>query len=71
MLCAAFDQLINVENMRDADKLFKRIINEVDSDISMLDYTNHRVYLESLARSGQRKPSVRVSSVSSLSGEGA
>lgn len=71
MLCAAFDQLINIENVRDADKLFKRIINEVDSDISMLDYTNHRVYLESLARSGQRKPSVRVSSVSSLSGEGA
>lgn len=71
MLCAAFDQLISVENMRDADPLFKAIINEVDSDISMLDFTNHRVDLEVLARSGQRKPSVRVTSVSSLSKEGA
>lgn len=71
MLCAAFDQLINVENVRDSEQLFKEIINEVDSDISMLDYTNHRVCLEVLARSGQRKPSVRAATASALSGEGA
>lgn len=70
-LRAVFDQLINVENVRDADRLFKKIINEVDSDISMLDYTNCRVYLEVLARSDQRKPSVRAADVSSLFKEGA
>ena len=57
MLCAAFDQLITIDHARDAEKLFKTIINEVDSDISMLDFTNHRVALEVLARSGQRKAS--------------
>lgn len=67
MLCAAFDQLISVENVRDADSLFKEIINEVDSNISMLDYTNHRVCLEVLARSGQRKPSTRAATASPFS----
>lgn len=71
MFCASFDQFISIEHVRDADQLFKEIINEVDSDISMLDYTNHRVYLEVLARSGQRKPSVRVTSASLFSEEGA
>lgn len=70
MLCAVLDQLINVENVRDADSLFKEIVNQVESDISMLDYTDHRVYLEVLARSSQRKPSVRVDSASQLAAEG-
>ena len=70
MLCAALDQLINVENVRDADSLFKEIVNQVESDISMLDYTEHRVYLEVLARSGERRPSVRAGSASQLVDEG-
>ena len=69
MLCAAFDQLITIDHARDAEKLFKTIINEVDSDISMLDFTNHRVALEVLARSGQRKASARVASAAALARE--
>ena len=69
MLCAAFDQLITIDHARDAEKLFKTIINEVDSDISMLDFTNHRVALEVLARSGQRKASARVASAAALTRE--
>ncbi|MFR3251616.1 MAG: hypothetical protein ACLTQL_11425 [Eisenbergiella sp.] len=41
----------------------------MDSDISMLDFTNHRVALEVLARSGQRKASARVASAAALARE--
>lgn len=61
-LCSIFDQLINEENLSQGEKLFGKVVNELKTDISVLDYTINQPCLEVLVRSGKRQPSVQVNS---------
>lgn len=57
VLCAALDQLINEENLTQGEKLFGTVVNELNTDISVLDYIQNQSCLEVLVRSGERQKS--------------
>lgn len=62
LICAALDQLINEENLSQGEKLFGAVVNELNTDISVLDYIQNQSCLEVLVRSGEKQKSEIVDS---------
>ncbi len=52
------DQMINEINYDKGEELFNKLINIVDSDISIVDYTKYQEYLKAYVESAEREPSV-------------
>lgn len=54
VICAIFDQMLVADTIAKAESLFPDLIDEVESDISALDFQNHTDALQVLARSDKR-----------------
>ncbi|MEG2016224.1 MAG: hypothetical protein RR069_03890 [Oscillospiraceae bacterium] len=52
------DQMVNENNLDEGEELFNKLINVVDSDISIVDYTKNLNYLKAYVGSDKRQPSV-------------
>ncbi len=50
LLASYIEQVINVDNMEDGQHLFERFSNNVDTNISISDYSNYAPFLEHFAK---------------------
>lgn len=60
ILCDVIDQLTNISNFEQGEELFNKLINIVDSDISIIDYTKYQPYIKAYIESDNRKPTISV-----------
>ncbi|MEG0979949.1 MAG: LCP family protein, partial [Oscillospiraceae bacterium] len=58
IICDMIDQMVNENNLDEGEELFNKLINVVDSDISIVDYTKNLNYLKAYVGSDKRQPSV-------------
>ncbi len=57
IICDMIDQMACEKNTDKGDELFDDLINIVDSDISIVDYTKNSAYIEAYVISEKRQPS--------------
>lgn len=60
IICDIIDQMVSEKNIGKGEDLFNSIINLVDSNISIMDYTKNHAYLQGYAESEKRQTSVPV-----------
>lgn len=60
IICDMIDQMVCERNIEEGEDMFNQLINIVESNISVVDYTKSSPYLQSYVLSGKRQPSVAV-----------
>lgn len=58
IICDMIDQMVCERNIDEGEELFNQLINIVDSDISIVDYTKSSPYIQGYAGSEKRQSSV-------------
>lgn len=60
IICDMIDQMLCERNIEEGEEMFNQLINIVDSNISIVDYTKSSPYLKGYVSSEKRQPSVAV-----------
>ena len=58
IICDMIDQMVCERNIEEGEEMFNQLINIVDSNISIVDYTKSIPYLQGYVSSVKRQPSV-------------